>query len=117
MSDISFNGLGAFALFLFTAVLFAFILVFLLVRQLILYKNSDPFTVRCNSIFVLAGLFPFGAAIAGLIIIQVINDIYINRLMDQYLAIALLCGSFLLAIIWVLISLKRLRKDFTQVDG
>lgn len=115
MSDISFNGLGAFALFLFTCFLFAFVIVLLLMRQLFLYKKAHPYTVRSNSLLIVAGLFPFFSSLIGLIIIQFINDPGINWLMDNYLAIGMIVFSLLIAIIWVIMGLKALRKNFSQV--
>lgn len=117
MSDISFNGLGAFALFLFTCFLFAFLIVLLLIRQLFLYKNGHPLTVRSNSLFIVAGLFPLFSSLIGIMIIQFINDPEINWLMDNYLAIGMIGASLLVAIIWVIIGLKALRNDFSRVGG
>ncbi len=117
MSDISFNGLGSFALFLFSCFLFAFCIVLLLIRQLLLYKKAHPHTVRCNSVFIIATLFPFFSSLIGLIIIQCINDPGINWLMDSYLSICMLGVSLVIAIIWVIMGLKALRKDFSQLDG
>ncbi len=117
MSDISFNGLGSFALFLFSCFLFAFVIVLLLIRQLFLYKKAHPLAVRSNSVFILATLFPFFSSLIGLIIIQCINDPEINWLMDSYLSICMLGVALIIAIIWVIIGLKTLRKDFSQVGG
>lgn len=112
MSDISFNGLGSFALFFVVSVFLGICIVLLVLRQYLLFSGSDRRKVRFNSLMIEALLFPFIASLLGLTALLVANY-ELKKLFDNYLSIAIVAFAILAGTIWLIRGIQKLQKQFS----
>lgn len=113
MSDIGFYGLASFTIFLFICILTGLFLIILTIRQYLLFNGAQPKTVRENGVVIGAFLFPFVASVIGLTALTLFDDMESKKLFDQYIALTIAGIGFLAGIIWLIIGLKRIKKQFS----
>ncbi len=112
MSDISFSGLGSFALFLTVCIFLGLCIVLFLVRQYVLFSGSDRRKVRFNSLVIEALLFPFIASVLGLTALLLAKQ-ETKQLFDDYLSIAIISFAILAGTIWLFWGIRKLQKQFS----
>ncbi len=112
MSDITFSGLGSFALFLTVCIFLGLCIVLFLVRQYLLFSGSDRRKVRFNSLVIEALLFPFIASVLGLTALLLAKQ-ETKQLFDDYLSIAIISFAILAGTIWLFWGIRKLQKQFS----
>lgn len=111
MSDISVSGLGSFVLLVFISCFFGFVIFFLAIRFSLLNFEARPKAGKTNGLMVRAALIPFLIGICGLIVLKIFEkQNEMQLLFDRYLAIAMVGMSLVLAILYLIMGLKRIEK-------
>ena len=108
MSDVAFNGLGSFVLFLFYTILFGLVLLLFIIRQVILNSGTEPKAKKMNLVFIKSATIPFFMGISGLIALQILDVPAYQKMFDDFLAFVLVGLGLFIGITWLIIQLRTL---------